>query len=138
MACFDTSVLLDLMGRGGRVGVRRASAMIRRLCAEGKALTTTCFNVAELMVGVHRASAADREREKMNTALEGFTILAFDPECAELFGLIQGHLLSIGRPTGDMDALIASVAIRHQEPLVTSNVRHFVDIPEIELEPYAK
>ncbi|OWY69644.1 hypothetical protein B7486_20045 [cyanobacterium TDX16] len=137
MACFDTSVLLDLMGRGGRVGMRRASAAIRRLCDEGKSLTTTCFNVSELMVGVHRANDADREREKMNTALEGFRVLTFDPACAELFGLIQGRLLKVGRPTGDMDALIASVAIRHQETLITSNVKHFADIPEIELEAYA-
>ncbi len=136
MACFDTSVLLDLMGRGGRRGITRASKLIHQIVDGGHDLTTTCFNVAELLVGVHRSNDSDRERSKLQVALEGFRVLEFDYPCTELFGSIQSRLLAIGRPAGDMDVLIASVALRHQEPLVTGNAKHFRDIPDLVFEAY--
>jgi len=38
------------------------------------------------------------------------TIVDFDRDAAEEFGKIQGELKLMGRPTGDLDALIAAVA----------------------------
>lgn len=136
MACLDTSVLLDLMGRGGKAAIARSSALVERLAGEGEPLTTTCFNVGELLVGVYRSKDPAAERDKMNVVLAGLRVLEFDAECIELFGSIQAALLARGRPAGDMDVLIASVAIRNAERLVTGNAKHFHGIAGLDLVAY--
>ncbi|RIK65231.1 MAG: hypothetical protein DCC65_12960 [Planctomycetota bacterium] len=136
MACLDTSVLLDLMGRGGKAAIARSSALVERLASEGEPLTTTCFNVGELLVGVYRSSDPAAERDKLRVALDGLRVLEFAPECVELFGSIQAGLLAMGRPAGDMDVLIASVAIRNAEWLVTGNAKHLRGIAGLDLATY--
>jgi tRNA(fMet)-specific endonuclease VapC len=62
------------------------------------------------------------------------TIVEFDWDTAEEFGKIQGELRRIGRPTGELDALIAAVARSRGHILVTNNTRHFMNIPTLQLE----
>src|SRR5262249_18748726 len=58
MACLDTTLLLDVAGKGGGRLRLRAREELARLVAADEVLTTTRFNVAGLWVGVERA--ADR------------------------------------------------------------------------------
>jgi tRNA(fMet)-specific endonuclease VapC len=136
MACLDTSVLLDLLGRGGRLRRRQAADVIRRLVSAGEALTTTRFNVAELLVGVARAGERAREARAVEAALHGLRILEFDEPAAQVFAEVTAHLQHLGRSAGDMDVLIAAVALVNDENLVTRDVRHFARIPGLRLESY--
>jgi predicted nucleic acid-binding protein len=56
MACFDTSFLIDLIRSGASTRRRRATGMLREVLARGEHLTTSRFNVAELLVGVYRSN----------------------------------------------------------------------------------
>lgn len=134
MACLDTSVLLDLLGRGGKSRHRRAADAARRLAAEG--LTTTRFNVAELLVGVARARDRAREEQAAQAVLSGLQVLEFDAPAARMFAEITAHLQRRGRPAGDMDVLIAAVALVNGESLLTRDVKHFARIPGLLLETY--
>jgi tRNA(fMet)-specific endonuclease VapC len=58
----------------------------------------------------------------------------FDENAAREFGKIQGELRQIGRPTGQLDALIAAVARSRNDTLVTNNTRHFINITNLQLE----
>jgi tRNA(fMet)-specific endonuclease VapC len=58
----------------------------------------------------------------------------FDENAARDFGKIQGELRQIGRPTGQLDALIAAVARSRNDILVTNNTRHFINITNLQLE----
>jgi tRNA(fMet)-specific endonuclease VapC len=58
----------------------------------------------------------------------------FDENAAREFGKIQGELRQIGRPTGQLDALIAAVASSRNDTLVTNNTRHFINITNLQLE----
>lgn len=58
----------------------------------------------------------------------------FDENAAREFGKIQGELRQIGRPTGQLDALIAAVARSRNDTLVTNNTRHFINITNLKLE----
>lgn len=40
----------------------------------------------------------------------------------------------MGRPIGDLDALIAAVARSRDDILVTNNTRDFINIPHLQLE----
>ena len=61
-------------------------------------------------------------------------VFEFDRNASEEFGKIQGELKLMGRPTGDLDALIAAVARSRDDILVTNNTRHFINIPNLQLE----
>ncbi len=41
-----------------------------------------------------------------------------------------------GEPIGEMDALIASVALAHNERIVTKNVKHFGRVEGLEIESW--
>ena len=136
MACLDTSFLLDAAGRGGRQLRARAREKLAALVEAGEVLTTTRFNVAELWVGVERTRDQPGELFRVETMLEPLTVLDFDGSSARVFGRITAFLYAHGSPRGDMDVLIASVALVHGEQLVTRNVRHFAGIPDLVVETY--
>jgi tRNA(fMet)-specific endonuclease VapC len=70
----------------------------------------------------------------LNQFISLMPIVEFDIQAAEEFGKIQSHLRQIGRPTGEIDAIIAAVARSRKYTLVTNNIRHFDNIPNLQLE----
>ncbi len=136
MACLDTDFLLDLAGRGGAVRQDRALDYLRQLRVEGATLTTTRFNVAELLVGVFRGGDELAERRKLDLVLSSVLILDFTGSAAEAFAEITAVLLNQGTPVGDMGVLIAAVCLIEGEPLVTHNTRHFARIPGLTVLSY--
>ena len=136
MLCLDTSALLDSMGRGGARRRRDVFAAQHRHVFNGLSLATTRLNVAELWVGIERARDRDQELSRVESALDGVEILEFNESSARLFGKFTAHLLGMGRPVGDLDVLIASVAMANGCALLTGNARHFSDIPGLVVETY--
>ncbi len=136
MACLDTTMLVDLLGRNGRTIQVRAQGKFRELVTREGPRTTTRLNLAELWVGVERSRDRELERERMRRLIRPLTILEFDEESAELFGRITAHQQRLGRPVGDMDALIAAVVVAHGERLVTRNPRDFENVPGLRVETY--
>ncbi|WP_254568940.1 type II toxin-antitoxin system VapC family toxin [Oscillatoria sp. HE19RPO] len=47
---------------------------------------------------------------------------------------IQGELRRIGKPTGELDAMIAAVARSRDFILVTDNLKHFQNIVNLKIE----
>ncbi len=136
MACLDTSVIVDLLGRGGRRRQAQARARLHQLVAGGESLATTRFSQAELWVGVERSRDPNAEAQAVRTCLADLEMLEFSEPAALAFGEISAYLQARGQPAGDMDVLIASVAVVNAETLVTRNPRHFVVIPGLVVESY--
>jgi predicted nucleic acid-binding protein len=136
VACLDTTVLIDLMAKPTSARFRAAATVISELEAEAESVTTTCFNLAELLVGVARADSPDVERRKVARVLEAITVLEFIPSAAELFAVIIADAQRRGKPSGDMDALIAATAMSHGHELVTRNAKHFESIKGLRLRTY--
>jgi tRNA(fMet)-specific endonuclease VapC len=136
MACLDTTLILDLRMRGGPRLRDRARRKIKDLDRSGDALTTTIFNVAELWVGIERADDPAAEQGVVEELLKPLVVLGFDEASARSFGQITATLQKRGRPAGDMDVFIASVALFHGEKLITRNPIHFADIPGLLVESY--
>jgi len=63
-------------------------------------------------------------------------ILAFPfaIECARIFGTIKSRLRSLGKPTGEVGALIAATAMAHEAILGTANKKHFENIEGLKVE----
>lgn len=54
------------------------------------------------------------------------------------FGDIKSRLRAIGKPTGEVDALIAATAMTYDATLITNNLRHFENIEGLKTEDWLK
>lgn len=92
--------------------------------------------VAELYKGVYCSGRVERNLNTLNQFVSSLQIVRFNKRAAQEFGIIQGELRRLGRPTGQLDALIAAVARSRKDILVTHNIRDFINIPDLQLEDW--
>nr|WP_275994275.1 type II toxin-antitoxin system VapC family toxin [Argonema antarcticum] len=93
--------------------------------------------MAELYKSAYSSQKVEANLRKIHSFINLIsTIVQFDENAAIEFAKIQGELKVIGRPTEDIDALIAAVARCHGYILVTHNTRHFINIPRLQLEDW--
>jgi tRNA(fMet)-specific endonuclease VapC len=90
--------------------------------------------LAELYKGVYCSTRVAQNLAKLENLLSVLAVVPFDDAAAEDFGKIQGELRRMGKPTGEIDAMIAAVARSRGDIVVTDNTRHFENIPGLELE----
>lgn len=135
MACLDTTILIDMAGRSVRLR-KRALDKVNELIHRDETLVTTRFNVAELYVGVAASVHPKTEEPAVRALVADLVILEFDDKAAWMFGQITAYLHKLGRPAGDMDVLIAATAMAAGHNLITRDISHFVNIPQLTVEQY--
>ena len=126
MILLDTNVVIAYFN-GNKMVSERIWAEINRI-----ALSTLV--AAELDYGAKASQNARKNLEKLHRFLDIVQLIPFDLECARKFGTIKSKLRSIGRPTGEVDALIAATAMVHKATLVTANKKHYEKIDGLKVE----
>ncbi|MCL0038441.1 type II toxin-antitoxin system VapC family toxin [Thermodesulfovibrionales bacterium] len=122
----DTNIVIAFLNGNNAVS-ERIQRKIDRI-----ALSTLV--VAELDYGA-KASQNDRKNlEKLYRLLDIVQVISFDIECAKIFGTIKSKLRRIGKPTGEVDALLAATAIANKAVIITANKKHFENIEGLKLE----
>lgn len=91
----------------------------------------------ELMHGVEKSQAVERNRAAIALFLSAFVILDFDSGAAEEYGRIRADLEKRGTPIGPMDMLIAGHAKSRGLIVVTNNIREFARVEGLQLENWA-
>lgn len=120
----DTCFLIDLM---------KGDPDAEEVTKIHKPLRTTSINSAEFLYGAKR-SGKKKVYEVSEKFLHFFPVLPFDAESAVIYAEIAHALSGSGRHISTFDELIAAIAIRHEEPLVTRN-RYFSAIDGHEIIP---
>ena len=128
MILLDTNIVIAFFS-GNRAVLRRIQEHISKIAL-------SVLVVAELDYGAKASERARENLEKLYRFLDIVEIVPFDLECAKVFGTIKSKLREIGRPTGEMDALIAATAMVHKATLVTGNQRHFENIEGLRSESW--
>ena len=90
--------------------------------------------VSELYKGIYCSKQVDKNLEAVTEFIELLPVELFDLEAAVEFGIIQGELRKVGKPTGEIDVLIAGVARSRGDILVTNNIKDFENITNLQLE----
>lgn len=93
---------------------------------------------AELMHGVKKSQAVERNRMAITLFLSAITILPFNQYAAEEYGKVRAELERKGTPIGPMDMLIAGHAKAEELVLVTNNTREFFRVENLEVEDWTK
>lgn len=101
-------------------------------------LCISAITYAELMHGVEKSIAVERNRIAMSLFLSPITILQFDERAAEEYGRIKAELEKKGTPIGPMDTLIASHAKSRGLIIVTNNTREFNRVVGLTVEDWTQ
>ncbi len=109
-------------------------AVLKRIQAEIDEIALSTLVVAELDYGAKASQKAKENLEKLHRFIDIVRVVPFDLECAKIFGTIKSKLRKLGKPTGEMDALIAATAMSIKGVLVTGNRKHFENIEGLKVE----
>ncbi len=126
MILLDTNVVIAFFN-GNKAVLKRIQTEIDRI-----ALST--FVIAELDYGAKASQKAKANLEKLYRFVDIVQVIPFDLECAKVFGTIKSNLRKLGKPTGEMDALISATAMTHKATLATANRKHFENIEGLKFE----
>ncbi|MBD2577380.1 type II toxin-antitoxin system VapC family toxin [Oscillatoria sp. FACHB-1406] len=126
MYLLDTNICIAI--------IQGNSAVVTRFQEKYQECYLSTLVLGELYKGVYCSSRVEKNLLVLNQFANPLTKVNFDENAAIEFGKIQGELKQIGRPTGQIDALIASVARFRNDVLVTNNTRHFINIENLKLE----
>ncbi|MBS3918689.1 MAG: type II toxin-antitoxin system VapC family toxin [Deltaproteobacteria bacterium] len=122
----DTNVVVAFLNGEGSV--------LKRIKDEIDRIALSPLVIAELDYGAKVSHKAKENLEKLYRFVDIVQVVPFDIECAKAFGTIKSRLRSLGKPTGEVDALIAATALAHEAILVTANKRHFENIEGLKVE----
>lgn len=93
---------------------------------------------AELVYGVEKSAAAERNRLALSLLLSNIAIMDFDDAAAEEYGKIRAELERRGTPIGPLDTMIAAHAKALGLTVVTNNVKEFSRVEELEISNWAE
>ena len=115
----------------------KPESVIRKVLAQNpEDLCISVITYAELMHGVEKSQAVEKNRIAMSLFLSAITVLDFNSRAAEVYGEIRAELEKQGTPIGPMDLLIAGHAKSQNLVLVTNNTREFVRVPGLQIEDW--
>lgn len=109
-------------------------AIKEKILSNMEEIAVSTLVIAELNYGAKSSQYPEKNLETLSRFLDIIRIISFDLSCAIKFGDIKSRLRAIGKPTGEVDALIAATAVAQKAILVTNNLRHFENIEGLEIE----
>ena len=101
-------------------------------------LCISSITYGELMHGVEKSQAVERNRAAITLFLSPISILPFDNSAAEEYGKVRAELERKGMPIGPMDMLIAGHARSERLILVTNNTREFFRVENLKVEDWTQ
>ena len=124
MYLLDTNACIDFVdGRSEKVRLR--------IDKEFGRLTVSAITIAELMVGSKFSTDPEKDKERVETFLEGVSVAQFDQAAAMVYGDV---IRQIGVKRKSFDRLIGVQALSLGLTLVTSNGDDFADVPGLKVE----
>ena len=93
---------------------------------------------AELIHGVEKSAAVEKNRLALSVLLANIEILDFDVKAANSYGRIRADLEKNGTPIGPLDMMIAGHAQSLGYTVVTNNVKEFARVKDLKLENWAE
>ena len=89
---------------------------------------------AELVHGVEKSAAVEKNRLALSMLLANMEILDFDVDAADCYGKIRAVLEKKGTPIGPLDMMIAAHAQALGYTVVTNNVKEFSRVSALQIE----
>ena len=122
----DTATVVDVLRSHSDVRARFASAVQR-----AEDLVVSSLVLHELSYGAWRSGRTDMKLKEVEVLLRRLRVEPFQGEDALETGRLRAYLADHGGPLGAYDELIAGQALARGWTVVTSNLRHFLRVPNL-------
>ena len=93
---------------------------------------------AELVHGVEKSVAVEKNRLALSMLLANIEILDFNVDAADCYGKIRADLGKKGTPIGSLDMMIAGHAQSLGYTVVTNKVKEFSKVQDLKIENWAE
>ena len=127
MVCLDTDIIIHLLR-----DEPKTTNLIKQIQERGDKITTTSINGFELWKGAYRSKKKNIDKI-VKEFLSEIKILNFDDVSSKKAAEIFESLKSKGEIIDVLDVIIASIAIKNKESLLTYNKKHFSRIKGLRL-----
>lgn len=105
---------------------------------EPEDICISSITYAELVHGVEKSQAVEKNRLALALLLANIEILNFDAAAAESYGKIRADLEKQGTPIGPLDMMIAGHAKSLGYIVVTNNTKEFHRVKGLKIENWAE
>ncbi len=122
MYVLDTNTLIYYFKGQGQVAQNLASVSVREISVS----TIVLF---ELQVGIAKSKSPAKRTQQLQQLLSRVNLVPFDQAAALAAARVRAQLEQQGTPIGQIDGLIAGIAIALKATLVTHNVNEFSRVP---------
>lgn len=128
MYLLDTNICIDFVDGRNEVVKDRFRLAYR------SGVAVSSITAAELLVGPKESDDPAGDREKAEKFLRVIGIVDFDQAAANAYAALVQR---VGMKRRSFDRLIAAHALSLGQILVTSNTKHFADVPGLKVENWA-
>lgn len=128
----DTNVLIELMAGNPTITRKAIDTGLENCCM-------SAISLHELYFGAFNATRRSekhyiREVVRIKKLTEKISVLDLPGDAAEHYGRIKFALARIGKPVDEFDIVIAGHALCEGLTVVTDNIKHFENMPDVEAE----
>ena len=117
----------------------KPECVLKRLKEHGYSeICISSVTYAELVHGVEKSQAVEKNRLALAILLANIEIMNFDTLAAEEYGKIRADLEKAGTPIGPMDMMIAGHAKSLGYTIVTNNTKEFMRVSGLLIENWAE
>lgn len=102
-----------------------------------KDIFISSITAAEMFYGIENSTQKELNLRLMGDFISNFGVLDFTSKNAASYGKIRLEMKNKNRRIGDMDMLIAAVALSNSLVLVTNNEKDFKDISGLRMENWS-
>lgn len=127
MYCLDTNVIIDLFH-----GDERIRSKIEEL-RERYSFSITPIVLSELFKGAFLAKNKKEALKLVEEFAHSVEFLDFNERSCRIFGENYAELKRTGKQTQEADLMIASIAVAHNNILVTRNPKDFINIKSLKV-----
>jgi tRNA(fMet)-specific endonuclease VapC len=127
--CLDTSVVIEVF----RKRKPQFREHLQRAIDQGEEIRVSSIVLHELMYGARISANPQRELELIDGFVAYAQVVPWSAEDAVSAAGLRAGLAATGFPMAVMDALIAGQAVNNGWRMVTSNVKDFIRVPDLQI-----
>lgn len=114
---------------------RRPESLVQHFERHADRICVSVITAAELRFGVEKSKSA-KLAELVENYLERLSVLDWTDAVTPHYARIRADLERVGKPIGNADLMIAAHAVSEGATVVTHNVRHFADVPGLNVQEW--
>jgi tRNA(fMet)-specific endonuclease VapC len=115
---------------------RRPATLLEKFEQHGETLNVSVITAAALRFGVEKADQP-KLAELVEAYLDRLAILDWTNDVTPYYARIRSQLERSGQSIGNMDLLIASHAVSQGMTVVTNNLKHFSNVPGLNVDVWS-